>query len=200
VAAKLGQQHVLVTPVGEAPSARIGALARVLEHTELEDDATAEVDLGLRTAIGVEVGEDVELAPVAVPRNRFAGVVSGPARHVLCRVQPADVTTAEKRVCLLDELTMGLLGVRGGESVIVEGGADLSGTINQVRLAAFRTSEEVRRTRESLHGGDFGRRYPSALDALGVFPDLPWIFLDAGTRTALGLGAQDLATVRVHRR
>lgn len=64
-------------------------------------------------------------------------------------------------------------------------------------MKAFQTTAETRERREDLHGGDLSSRFPSSLDALAVSPDLPWIFLDSATRTALGLGAQKLATVRL---
>ena len=49
----------------------------------------------------------------------------------------------------------------------------------------------------ALWRGGFGALYPSSRDALGVYPDLPWIFLDKTTRALLGLGSQKLAIVRV---
>lgn len=198
VAEGLGHRHVLVTsvPVGERHRPRVTAVARLMPHPELED-TTTEVDPVIRAAIGVEVGEDVELVPVAVRHNRFLDGVLGPPRIVCCRVQPAETITAERQVCLLDALALDLLGVRSGNDILVDGTATLAGVINRIRITALRIGDGPRHRHETLQGGDFGHRLPSALDALGVFPDLPWIFLDSATRLALGVDSPPLATVRV---
>jgi hypothetical protein len=152
------------------------------------DEGQAEVDQVIRNAVGAEVGEDVELTPVTVHRGRLFDVLLGRPSYITCRVQPADLTIVEREVCLLDELTLDLLGVQSGDEVVIEGYAAAGRVVRQIRVKAYRTSDAVQHRRESLHGGDFAVRFPRALDALAVDPDLPWIFLDSALRTALSLG------------
>ncbi|SDZ24746.1 hypothetical protein SAMN05421504_11173 [Amycolatopsis xylanica] len=195
VAERLGAKHVLVSAHGADPG--IQALARIVVNTRLESPAELEVDQLIRNSIGVEIGEDVVVTPVKARRHRLSRLIVGKPNYVVCRVQAADLATVEQEVCLLDELTLGLLGVPAGDQVIVDGVAEPGGRVKQVRMKALKTSEAVQQRRESLHGGNLSCRFPSARDALAVYPDLPWIFLDSATRTALGLADRKLSTVRL---
>jgi hypothetical protein len=195
LADRWGRRLVLVSRATESPS--IEALARPLAHPGLGTGQAVEVDQLIRNSIGVEIGEDVRLTPVTARRNRLFDFVLGKPNYVVCRVQAADLTTVEQEVCLLDELTLGILGIQAGDEIIVEGTASPEGVVQQVRAKAFKTSEVVQHRRESLHGGDLSCRFPSSRDALAVHPDLPWIFLDSATRSAVGLGDRKLATVRL---
>lgn len=195
VAKRLDTKHVLVSCHGPSPG--VQALARIAVNPKLESPAELEVDQLIRNSIGVEIGEDVVLTPVEARRHRLSSLVVGKPNYVVCRVQAADLATVEQEVCLLDELTLGLLGVPAGDQVIVDGVAEPGGLVKQVRVKALKTSEAVQQRRESLHGGNLSCRFPSARDALAVYPDLPWIFLDSATRAALGLKDRKLSTVRL---
>jgi hypothetical protein len=199
---QLGEpRHVAVRPsyaVGRADLARLDAIARV--RVDPTPDAPTDriwCDYIIRDAIGVELGETVRLTPVDVSRRHWPDRIIGPPLYVTARVQAADLVTVEREVCLLSGLTLELLGVKSGDEVVLEGRAGADGIVEQVRLKAFDTTEAVQMTREREQGGDFTVRYPSARDALGIHPDLPWIFLDKTTRALLGLAGQQLATVRV---
>jgi hypothetical protein len=190
-----------VQPAFAADRADLGRLDAI---ARLRVDASAEtlldraqVDYVIRDAIGVEVGEDVRLTPVEVRRRHWPDRIIGPPLYVTVRVQAADLVTVEREVCLLSGLTLELLGVKSGDEVVLEGRAGDDGVVEQMRLKAFDTTEAVQHNRERDQGGDFTVRYPSARDALGIHPDIPWIFLDKTTRALLGLGSQQLATVRV---
>jgi hypothetical protein len=198
VAAQLGEDHVLTSlaDIGDASSAGIQALGRVVRHSTLTDRTAAEVDQVLRNSIGAEVGEDVVLTPVKITRSTSVDLLFGKPNYVTCRVQAADLTTVEREVCLVDELTLSLLGVQSGDEVVIEGMANEKYAITEIRLKAFQTTELTRERRERLHGGDLSCRFPSSLDALAVSPDLPWIFLDSATRRRLGLRVE-LGTVRL---
>jgi hypothetical protein len=188
-------RHVTVRPITRYRG-DVEVLARVLLRDG--DAPGAELDQVVREAIGVEVGEEVVLAAVEVPRRRWPDLLIGRPNHVTCRVQSADVSTLEREVCLLDELSLELLGVASGDEVVIDGLHDPeTGAVQSLRVRAFATSDAVQRRRESLHGGDFGARFPSARDALGVHPDLPWIFLVDKTQQRLMLRAATLGTVRV---
>lgn len=190
---RISGSHVIATFAG-GPAA---ALARLDRH-ESVPDGLAEVDQVVRNAVGVEVGELVDVHPVSVRRMTMLDWLVGRPTYVTCRVQPGDLTIVEREVCLLDGLTLSLLGSVSGDEVVIEGIAPPGRTVPQVRIKAYEVSDSVQRRRELLHGGDADRRFPSALDALGVYPDLPWIFLDSSVRSALGIPPHlRLATVRV---
>lgn len=124
VANRLGANHVLVSlaEIGDMSGAGIRALSRVVAADGLAE-TEAEVDQILRNSVGAEVGEDVVLAPVKVTGSPVADAVFGRPNYVTCRVQTADLTTVEREVCLLDELTLNLLGVQAGDEVVIEGWA-----------------------------------------------------------------------------
>jgi hypothetical protein len=176
---------------------RLEALARLIVDDTPDDSrpGTVEVDQIVRDALGVEVGEEVSLAAADVHRRRWHDVPVGPPLYVTCRVQSAELATIEREVCLLDALALELLGVEGGAEVVIEGSVADNGVVRQVRVKAFAATEAIREQRERVHGGGLDTRYPSARDALGVHPDLTWIYLDSSTRGLLG--TQDLGTVRV---
>jgi hypothetical protein len=194
-------RHVAVQPgyaIGRADLARLDAIARVRVDPD-PDTPTDRVwlDYVIRDAIGVELGETVRLTPVEVRRRHWPDRIIGPPLYATVRVQAADLITVEREVCLLNGLTLELLGIHSGDEVVLEGRAGADGVVEQLRLKAFETTDAVQVMREREQGGDFNVRYPSARDALGTHPDIPWIFLDKTTRALLGLGGQQLATVRV---
>ena len=192
---QLPVRHVTARPITRYRG-DVEVLARVLIRDD--DRPGAELDQVVREAIGVEIGEEVMLSPVEVPRRRWPDLLTGRPNHVTCRVQSADLSTLEREVCLLDNLTLELLGVRSGDEVVIDGLHDPdSGVVVSLRVRAFATGDAVQRRRESLHGGDFGARFPSTRDALGVHPDLPWIYLVDTTQRRLKLRAASLGTVRV---
>lgn len=196
VALLSGPELVCVKPAHPRPDAnRLAVVARLVPAGV--PDGVAQADQGVRNAIGIEVGEEIAIAPATLHRARRLDRLIGTPGYVTCRVQSADLTTAEREVALVDGLTLALLGVTSGDDVVLEGIPETSGTVPTVRVKAFQASDEVMQRRTELSGGDFTCRFPSAVDSLGVFPDLPWVFLDSSTRTALGLTGQKLGTVRI---
>lgn len=160
------------------------------------------VDQLVRNALGVEIGEELDASPATIPESRLGDLLFGRRHYLLCRVQPADLVTVEREACLLEQMSLHLLGVDTGDSVVLEGLPGQDGNVPQVRLRAYPCSDAVLERRSSLSGGDFASRFPSTRDALGVHPDLPWIFLDTDQRTSLGLvaadgGPQKLGVVRI---
>lgn len=193
--------HVSVRPVSaqaRSEAHRIEAIAAVMvdDSSEARDDLV-EIDSILRTAIGATIGEDLVLAPVDVRRRRWADRFVGRPTYVTCRAQVPDRCISGGAVCLLDPLALSMLGTDDGEEVVIEGQADETGQVQEIRIKAFATPESTRHTREELIGGDFGSLYPHVRDTLGVSEDISWIFLDSPLRQLLHLGNQHLATVRV---
>lgn len=200
---KLGlTTHVAVRPAfttTRSDTHRIEATARLLV-----DDAPGaredliETDALLRTAIGAVIGEDLVLTPVRIRRRRWIDRFIGRPTYVTCRVQVPDRDmSGAATLCLLDALTLHMLGTDDGEEVVIEGQADDTGEVQQIRIKAYVTPEGTLRRREELHGGDFGSLFPSARDTLGTSEDIKWIYLDSRLRMILNLGNQHLATVRV---
>ena len=175
---------------------RPGAPARLIREKE-QPRGTIGVDQVLRNALGVERGEPVSAGPAIGHENPLADFLFARPHYVMCRVQSADLSSVEQNVALLSPMALRLLGVPGGARVIVEGCTDPAHSLQAVRLTALEASEEALDRRTELSGGSLSARFPSSRDALGVFPDLPWIFLDAAERSALGLNEQKLAAVRV---
>jgi hypothetical protein len=178
-----------------------------------------QADQIVREAIGVEIGEKVVITSCrtgAVPfLSRLLNYMLGKPSYVTCRVQTADTSSIERECCLVDELTLGLLGVESGDTVVIEavprkavpldadpGNRDadrskvsskqLPVLVRCLRVKAFKISDEALRQRSRLVGGDLTSRFPSSRDSLGVFPDLPWIFLDKSARLFLDLADQEL--------
>lgn len=204
-------RHVAVRAATAGPGSdieRLEAIALVLvdedegrTFTAASDHPAAarvvELDEVIRLALGVEVGEDVTLTGIRVHHRRWLNYLIGRPFYVTCRVQLADPATAEREVCLLDPLTLDLLGIESGAEVVVEGRADDQGEALQIRLKALAVTDSVRQRREAVTGGDFGARFPSVRDALGVVHEIPWIYIDSTGRSLLGIAGQPLATVRV---
>ncbi|MGW3814121.1 hypothetical protein [Streptomyces sp. NPDC005046] len=204
VSTALGDPQFAIVQNVQIPAARherLGALATVIVADELpaEETRRVEVDHSLRVGVGLEPGEAVTVRPAHLPRPRrkWQETFFGHVNYVTCRVQDGDRASAEQEVCLLDTLTLELLGVSSGDEVVLEGFPGDDGSVPVLQLKAIRTSDEVHERRKELHGGDMTSRYPSSLDALGTFPDLPWVFLDRRLWSGLGLEGQWLATVRI---
>lgn len=204
VSAALGDPQFAIVQNAQISAARherLGALATVLVARDLPNEGAGrvEVDHSLRVGVGLEPGEAVTLRAAHLPRTRrrWQELFFGHVNYVTCRVQDGDRASAEQEVCLLDTLTLELLGVSSGDVVVIEGFPREDSSVPVLQLKAIRTSEEVQERRKELHGGDMTSRYPSSLDALGTFPDLPWVFLDRRLWSGLGLEGQWLATVRI---
>ncbi|MCX5085325.1 MULTISPECIES: hypothetical protein [unclassified Streptomyces] len=204
VSAALGDPQLAIVQNAQIPPARherLGALATVIVAPDIPAQETrrVEVDHSLRVGMGLEPGEAVTVRAAHLPHARrgWKDRFFGHANYLTCRVQDGDRASAEQEVCLLDTLTLELLGVSSGDEVVLEGFPHEDGIVPVLQLKAIRTSEEVQERRKELHGGDMTSRYPSSLDALGTFPDLPWVFLDRRLWSGLGLDGQWLATVRI---
>ncbi|GAA5033994.1 hypothetical protein [Streptomyces siamensis] len=204
VSAALGDPQFAIVQNTQIPAARherLGALATVIVAADIpaQEDRSVQVDHSLRVGVGLEPGEAVSVRAARLPRvrSRWQERFFGPVSYLTCRVQDGDRASAEQEVCLLDTLTLELLGVTSGDVVVLEGFPGADGVVPVLQLKAIRTSDEVQGRRKELHGGDMTSRYPSSLDALGTFPDLPWVFLDRRLWSGLGLEGQWLATVRI---
>jgi len=186
--------HVGVTGLNSPLNAPVPAR---LVHDPAQPKSTAGLDQIVRNALGIEVQESVSLVPIQVHRNAVADVLLSRPHFSMVRVQSADLSIVEQNVGLLSPLAMNLLGIQSGDEVVVQGAPGPNGVVSDVRMRMFTAPEETERMRESLSGGGLAARFPSANDALGVYPDLPWLFLDSAARAKLRVDDEKLCAVRV---
>ncbi len=187
-------EHCSVAPALDPD--RPACLARVVTAQTAHADQVL-LDQTIRNAIGVENHEFVIVNKATTSRHRVADSLVARPRYLTCRVQAADLATVEQNACLLEPLAMALLGLSDGDRVVIEGVVPGDEHVTELCMRAQTAPEQVTSRRETLSGGGLWSRFPATSDALGVYPDLTWIFLDAGTRKALGLGTAKLGTVRV---
>ncbi len=173
------------------------APAAVGRVVEVDTDEVL-VDQAIRNGIGVEIGEHVTLEPCGVAHHHVADLLLSTPHSLLCRVQQAELVTSERRAALLSRLALDLIGIESGDRVVVEGlPAEPGGELRTVTVRAFEAPSDIIERRERLGGGGFQHRFPAARDALGVYPDLPGIFIDRALRSQLALDQPQLAVVRV---
>lgn len=174
------------------------AVATVLRDDDADaiPDEAIELDHVLRMGLGIEAGEEVRIRPVRVKRPRWADTILGPPNSLTLRVTLADTSSTERDVCLMSQLSLQLLGVTSGDYVVLEGGPDPSGVVRTLAVKAFEVPEDVQAERERVSNGTWGARFPGVRETIGVWPDIPTIFVDASTRARLGIGPQQLGTVR----
>ena len=129
---------------------------------------------------------------------RIFNTMCGGGYHLdTAALETADLATVEQDVALMSPLAMSILGLESGDEVVVEGPPRADAGVRQVRLKAHLATDETIERRLKLSGGGLTTRFPSVRTALGVHPDLAWVFLDSTARSRLGLGRHRLAAVRV---
>jgi hypothetical protein len=173
------------------------ALARVV-RTSSQARGTVGVDQAIRNAIGVELQEQVRLSPAHVHSYAMANRLLARPQFTMMRVQAADLASLEQGVCLMHPLSMKIIGIDDGAVVVVQAAPYGGESAYEIRLRAYATPVDIEQRRQSLGLGGMSSRFPSAKVALGVTPDLAWIFLESRARWLLHLEPQQkLATVRV---
>lgn len=196
-----------------------------LDETAMDDQSVSKdhnligLDFTVRTALGVpstgdieygkaeSVGE-VEVEPFSNPEKRWGrrqlndllGV-----RPQLCRVRMGVFPDLEDKVCRLPSNTLEMIGVDEGDDIMIEsprGEQIVSG------IKAFEIDSERRKTKKAQIERDQDR-YPKCADLFEVSQirrtevDLPELWIDAETRSRLGLDDTETAgvchPVRVYR-
>lgn len=204
--ASIASKWVLVTREGlpgpdglpETPS---GLIARV--KTDLGvPRGSIQVDQQIRDGLGVEIREVVHVAPVSHNRNWLGELLAPSPIYVVCRIQFAELVGAERNVALVDEIALKIAGAESGDEVVIEGLTAPSSSrrpagVRTLRCRAIPVDASFQDARRALAGGDSESRFPDASTALGVYPDLPWIYLDQDARQVLGINNNKLAAVRV---
>lgn len=143
-----------------------------------------------RNALGVENGERVLIEAAHAPEILKH-------RHVSARWQAADISVVEQDACILDVTAMKLLGVEDGDKVVLTGLPDHDGgKAPSLALRVFSAEDKIDLRRE-LDGGGLESRFPSTDDVLGVYPDVPWVFIDFDAAEKLRVGSPKLSPVLV---
>lgn len=162
------------------------------------DSGQIRLDQIPRNALGVELRERVDVQPVRTHRFDLGAILARHPVYAICRVQAAPLVVMERGIILLDPLAMEIIGVESGDQVVVEG---VPSAVNQEvpreRLRVVTASENIVDDRKALIGGGAESRFPSALDTLGVSPDLAWAFIDQATRARLNVDDSRVSVVRV---
>lgn len=142
--------------------------------------AALKIDQSIRNGLGVEVQESVRVRQVRYPHRILEGFLGlfGRPQHVLLRRQTADISVLENNSCLIDATAAKILGVDDGATIVLYGIPQPgSSSVPMRRVKAFIADDRLD-LRRKLDGGGIRARFPSSDDALGVYPDIPWIFLD----------------------
>jgi hypothetical protein len=157
---------------------------------------TVELDQVVRNALGLELQEQVRLEPALVRHRPVIDLLVARPHFSMVRVQAADLASVEQNIGLMTPVAMNILGLSDGDRVVLQGAPISTGQAEEVRISVHAAPDEMVQRRVALSGGGLSSRFPGARDALGVYPDLPWIFLDASTRERLGLTGFKLPVVR----
>lgn len=152
------------------------------------------LDEVLRVAIGLYVGEKVQIKRLVDPRGpirqawfKVLKFVLGSPNYVSNRVVLSNVTTMERDVALVTPLTMQMLGIESGDFAVMEGvNREASEPqIKTVSVRVFPVDEKTLEKREKSQVGGWLSLVPDAKICLGVHTDLAPIFIDAALRDFL---------------
>ncbi len=167
---------------------------------ELQQDVTVargeiRVDQMVRDAIGVDAQDTVALRAAKLSGSRnLANRIIRP-QYLPLRVHAADHRNGELPVVLMDPLAMEFMGVSNGDFVVIEGSPGEDGVVPTIRVRAVGITADIAERRARASGG-LSARYPSAEEALGVYPDIADVWMDLTLRSRLNLGSNRLAPVR----
>ena len=186
--------HAVATPAPNLAEGRPGVLGRLLTSPDVPVDRI-EMDQMLRDGLGVDLQEWVTIAPAKINARPLADRLVG-RRYASLRVQVAEHSNAETDLALMDPVIMTYLGLSNGDQVVFEGMPDHRGFVAEIRMRVAAIPDAVAQVRQNLSGGGLDARYASAESALGVYPDLGLVLMDAATRSQLNLGSHKLAVVR----
>jgi hypothetical protein len=166
------------------------------------------VDESIRRVLGLEIGEFVDWELEKNEGLRFDSSRTGDRgrsearahhqspgifrhRFQISRVQEADPSHMDQDSCLMDSTSIQLLGLSDGDRVVVVGR-----NFRKVTLRVYSAGDKLTYRRKTA-GGVADWPYPSVAGTLGIYPDIPWIFLDREARAKLGVDQSPLQPVVV---
>lgn len=206
VAARLQLGHFAVVE-HQADGHVFSLIAALSSDQVVQSEAEIHIDQTIRDAIGVGVRERVRLYPLPSHGGILHRLINRllPRKYLVMRVQSAHILMIEKPGCMMSQIAMDILGVEPGDEVILESAVqetpDSDHRLARLTLRAYPTPPDAQELRERTQSGMLQSRFPDCSEALGVFPDLPWLFIDADARNALGrkpLGLDKCSPIRVY--
>lgn len=181
-------------------------IAERLRESQVVDPGIILMDQTLRNSLGAEIGDRVKVQKLEPHRkiNQRLMDLLIPRNYLMMRTQSADILMIEKPQCAMAEIAMEILGIEDGDVVVFESFIcdENSGKneIKKLRLRAYRIPESTKQLRGSTQSGLFlETRFPDCSEVLGVFPDLPWVFVDEDARKTLGIRPCSPVRVRASR-
>lgn len=178
------------------PDQLVNALpVRLIVDQSMDSDQTFEgqilLDQTVRDALGVSVGERCEVSGLYQPSflkvSAWASSLFRPQALAARAVKQSLII--ERPISWVDPALLDALGVKPGGYIIVKTAKPCSKgfKLAQIRLQAFPTPQRLTNERTLVLFPSAEARFPNPAELLGVYPDLPWIWLDEETRNALGL-------------
>ncbi len=182
-------------------------IAERLLKSQVDDPEIILMDQTLRNSLGVDIGDTVKIQKIKTSRSLRQLLLDSliPRNYLMMRVQKADKLMIEKPNCTMTGIAMEILGIENGDIVIFESSIydKKSGNykIVDLPLRAYQVPESMKQLRESTQSGMFLKtRFPDCSEVFGVFPDLPWVFIDADARIELGIQMCSPVKVSISRR
>jgi hypothetical protein len=166
-------------------------IAALSSDEAVQSETEIHMDQTIRDAIGVGVRERVKLYPLPSHGGILHRLIDRllPRKYLIMRVQSAHIVMIEKPGCMIPKIAMDFLGVEPGDEVILEStvreAPDSDHRLARLTLRAYPTPPDAQELRERTQSGMLQSRFPDCSEALGMFPDLPWLFIDADARNAL---------------
>ena len=178
---------------GEISALPVRVIATTL--SDGREGPVVRLDQMVRDALGIAVGDRCEIAPLRIPRSvkisRWLARVFSP-RWLAARVVRSAQLTMERPVAWLDPHLPPALGIDDGGDVVLLSAAPVSSDLHEfelktIRLQALSTTPPMEAARRAALYPESRARFPDPAEVLGVFPDLPWAWIDAEAKSRLGL-------------
>jgi hypothetical protein len=165
------------------------------------------IDKTLRTAIGVVEDEPVKIMRVKKRRRDLLTWLLDhtiPRNYFIFRTQIADVTLDEKASCALSQIALNMMGIQEGDHIVLEGLRPLkddpdgySYEVTHAVAKVYVSPPEMVAQRETIQRSIADPQHPDCSEMLGVYPDIPWIFVDEDIVKRNGLNIDPCSPIRV---
>lgn len=165
------------------------------------------IDKTLRTAIGIVEDEPVKVLRVKSSRRSLVTRLLDfmiPRNYFIFRTQIADVTLDEKASCALSQIALNMMGIQEGDYIVLEGLRSISNDpqgysyeIGSAVAKVYVSPPDMVSQRETIQRSVADPQHPDCSEMLGVYPDLPWIFVDEDIVKRSGLNIDPCSPIRV---
>jgi len=162
----------------------LSAFGKLQIRKDVSDDSVC-IGTTLRTALGVDFEDEVNIKPIQPPSKRyhqrlFDSLVK--IRPQICRVQKSTYPDPGFDICRISESMRGVLGIEWGDRIVVESSED------RISLRALPITDEFldrkkRRINQEAHHFNCAEIIHDGSERV----DIPSIYIDSDRRTQLGL-------------